>query len=197
MLAGVLQTLFGVWSSLSLLSDALHALSDGVADFIAAVIVIGIVRNPHREESLRENGRKIIASLLVAGAAWVLYEAIDRIVASGHTVVPSVLAVGGIVGAGIDATRLSLLRKAQTSSPNHMRAGLIAHARGDLYRSVIAAGIGSVLVVGEHAVTANWFMGVVSYTDLVLSSVLSAYMFFLAKRIWRGEHAHDHHGHKH
>lgn len=198
-LAGALQTFFGIWSSLSLISDAFHALSDGAADLIAAIIAVGILRNPHKEKSLRDNGRKVIALLLAIGAAWVLYEAAERTIVGGHVVVPWVLAAGGVVGANIDALRLSLLKKAQGAAPNETRPGLIAHARGDLYRSIIAAGIGGALVVGEHAITAQWFVSTMSYTDLALSSALSVYMFFLAKKIWHGEHAHAHntHDHKH
>ena len=193
--AGTIQGVMGYWSSLALLSDALHALADGAADFFAAIIAAFIARRPHKEQVLEEKGRKVIALALAAGAAWVIWETVERAVTGNHTVIPWVLAVGGAGGACIDALRLSLLRKAQDTAPNGMRRGLIAHARTDMHRSIIAAVIGGALWAGETAVKAVWFEEVVSYLDLTLSAGLSLYMLYLAKGIWRGEHVHGAHKH--
>lgn len=188
--AGAIQGVLGYFGSLALLSDALHALSDGVADFFAAIIAIGILRAPHREDALREIGRKVIALALAGSAVWIVAEALERAFTGTHVVVPLVLAAGGAGGAVIDALRLSLLRKAQDTAPNSLRAGLIAHAQSDLYRSVIAAGVGTALVVGEATFATPGFKDAVAYLDLGASAALSVYMLFLAKGIWRGEHTH-------
>ncbi len=191
-LAGAMQAMFGYWSSLALLSDALHALADGTADLFAAVVAVIVFRNRRKEHALRENGQRVISLLLAISAAWVMYEAISRAASGIHEVVPWILAVGGVGGACIDILRLHILRKAQETAPNGMRSGLIAHARADMHRSIIAATVGGMLLVGEFTVKAPWFELVISSLDLGLSTVLSMYMFYLARGIWRGEHAHVH-----
>lgn len=191
-LAGGIQVMLGYWSSLALLSDGLHAGADGAADLLVAVIAVWILQKPHLGEMLEEIGRKVIALALAGSALWVIAEAIERGFAGTHTVIPWVLVAGGAGGAAIDALRLSLLRKAQGVAPDGLRAGLIVHARSDLYRSIIAAGIGVALVVGEFAIKTVWFENAVSYLDLTLSVALSIYMFYLAKGIWHGEHVHSH-----
>ena len=191
-LAGGIQVMFGYWSSLALLSDGLHAGADGAADFLVAIIAIHVLRNPHLEQVLEDGGRKVVALMLAASAAWVVWEAFDRALIGTNAVVPWILALGGIGGASVDAYRLYLLRRAQEMAPNGMRRGLIAHARSDMYRSIIAATVGSILVGGELVVKTVRFESAISYLDLILSFGLSLYMFYLAKGIWCGEHTHVH-----
>lgn len=191
-LAGGIQVLFGYWSSLALLSDGIHAGADGAADFLVAIIAIHVLRNPHLKEVLEDGGRKVVALMLATSAAWVIWEAVDRALVGTHAVVPWILALGGVGGACVDVFRLYLLRKAQETAPNGMRKGLIAHAKSDMYRSVVAAIVGGALMAGEFAVKTAWFENAVSYLDLTLSVALSVYMFYLAKEIWRGEHMHSH-----
>ena len=197
--AGGMQAAIGWWSSMALLSDALHAIADGAADFFAAWLAGHISRNPHKEKSLRHTGGKIIAASLAASALWVAHEAVGRAVAGTHTVIPILLFFGGAGGMAVDALRLRLLRKAQENAPNSTRAGLVAHAQSDMWRSGIAAFVGALLLAGEMLIKARWFTVGISYLDLALSIILSGYMLFLAKGIWQGEHAcgHKHHHHPH
>ena len=199
--AGVVQWVVGYWSSLALLSDGIHAVADGSTDFLVAIIAVHILRNPHKEQMLEEDGSKVIAIALTVSAAWIIWEALGRAFAGTHTVIPWMLAVGGMGGACIDGLRLHLLRKAQNTAPDGMRGGLIAHAKSDMYRSIIAATVGGALTAGEIAIKTAWFEDTVSSLDLTLSVALSVYMFYLAKGIWRGEHMHGHghgsHDHPH
>ena len=190
--AGAIQGVIGYLGSLFLLSDALHSTTDGTTDLLVAIIAVYILNNPHKEQVLEENGRRVVAIALVASAAWVIWEALDRAIVGNHTVVPWMLAVGGIGGACVDALRLYLLQKAQDTAPSGMRGGLIAHARTDMQRSIIAGVVGSLLWGGRVAIKAHWFETAVSYLDIALSVALSMYMFYLAKGIWRGEHIHEH-----
>lgn len=192
MVTGALQIVVGytLGGGLSLTSDGTHSGADGASDFLVAIITAWVLRSPHFAETLEIAGRKIIALTLAASAVWIVSEALERAASGMHTAIPLVLAVGGVGGVCVDSWRLHLLKKARSVAPSGMLAGLIAHAQGDRYRSIIAAGIGSALVAGNLATAAPWYETTILYVDLTSATGLSFWMFFVAKGIWRGEHVH-------
>jgi len=196
LIAGSFQAFMGNRYSLALLSDSLHALTDAAADLFGIQVASRVKAHNHRADEIRKRGDRVIALLLVAGALWILYEALSRWIVGGHYVSPPIITIVGFAGGTIDALRWFTLRNAQILSPNSTRAGIIAHAKSDFWHSVIVFAVGGAMWSAGHiAERANGFIiGI----DLALSSILALYMmFFLAIPIWKGEHFHDHDGHGH
>ncbi|MCK9345161.1 MAG: cation transporter [Candidatus Pacebacteria bacterium] len=207
LIAGFTQWLVGYRFSMAAGSDALHALSDGSADFVGVAIEKKAAGNPKKEEEWRAIGNKAISSLLILGAFIIGSEAYDRWNSGSYPVwLPAILAVG-IFGLTIDLIRLRMLSKANRHSGNSNLEGLIVHARSDAWHSGI---ISTVAVLAMFAALLDLESGsyefFIQLTDYVASLGLAGYMMFiLSPRIWRGQKCahgdpHDHHhdcDHKH
>lgn len=194
LLAGIIQWWVGYYASMTLASDALHALADAGADFLGMWIAIIVIRRPVRGAQLRDLGNKIIAATLAIGAAWIIHEAWGRWTVGAYKVYLPAVVVVGLMGLVVDLLRFSMLAKAHAITKRSTTAGLVEHARSDAVHSAIVAFVGAAALtgtlVGENAAYAY----AIRLGDFLCSVVLAGYMVaVLTPRIWHGEtHNHDH-----
>ena len=157
--------------SLALLADAAHMVSD-VAGLAIALLAQGLVDRPatarhsyglQRAEVL---GAQANGLALLAGAAWIIYEAVRRI-GTPHDVVGGGLLVVAVLGLLVNLGSAVMLARAQGHSLN-MR-GAFVHMVVDAAGSV-AAIIAGIAVLGWGA---NW-------VDPVASIVVAAFVLVSA-----------------
>ncbi|GMQ95178.1 MAG: hypothetical protein BMS9Abin13_290 [Patescibacteria group bacterium] len=199
---GLTQAGIGYNASMAVLSDSLHAIADGLADFWGVVIARRVRRNPAKETLLRKRGSRVIAALLFLGAIWILWETGERWLLGSHFVSPLAVAGVGMLAGIINGLRWRILHCAQSSAPNETRAALIAHAKSDTFHSAVVSIVGFMFLAAEFASVESVDITVWGYhavvtpqdIDLFLSSILALYMIYLSRKIWKGEE-HCHHTH--
>jgi len=189
--SGIFGALIGNAHSMAVLSDSLHAFSDGFADWWGARIMRAIRKNPDKVGSLRRGGTKVIATLLALAATWIIWEAWSRYAGNEYTVSPAWILVAGMITSVLDLTKIIVLLIAQSHNPNTMRSALIWHALFDLRRSEIVIGIGILGTISMFLVPFELkeiFLGI----DFVASVILALYMFKITKLLWQNKHEHEH-----
>lgn len=196
--AGLTQWAVGYFASMAVLSDSLHAFSDTAADFWGAAIVV-MVRNmkdyPVAEKRLDKLGNRVIALVLVFGAVLVGRQAIMRWSAGDYPVLPIAIIAVGIFGTIIDFLRWQTLSRARERNRTSKRlTALIAHAQSDAIHSVLVAGIGVITLAGVLLpIAKETYLSAIKLIDFIASLGLTGYMFYFARKIWRGEGCgHDH-----
>ncbi len=203
--SAIIQFIIGYRFSMAALSDALHAFSDGGADFVGAFIVHKIrLKNPTDGKRIEDIGNKIIAILLFLGAFTIVYEAIERLSGKSHFVVwPRIVVYVTFLGLCLGILRLSMLRKAREHiKVSRSLKSLIGHAETDLWHN----GIVFLVVLSTYAVTvfssqANSYGNAIRSLDCVLSIGLAFWMtFVVAPKMWKGDRCgheddrdHEHH----
>jgi len=136
-------------SSLALLSDAAHMLTDAGAIGLA-LVAAGLAARPPAGRFTFGLGRAEILSAQVNGAALLVlagviaWEAVQRL-SNPPDVEGAVVVVVGVVGAGVNVAAAWALSRAQRQSLNV--AGARAHVLADLYASLTAAAAGVVVLV--------------------------------------------------
>ena len=198
LVAGLTQWAVGYVASMAVLSDSLHAFSDTAADFWGAAIVVGVRSMkdyPVAEKRLDKLGNRVIALVLVFGAVLVGRQAIMRWSAGNYPVLPIAIIVVGIFGIVIDFLRWQTLSRARVRNRTSKRLpALIAHAQSDAMHSVMVAGIGVLTLAGVLLpIAKETYLGGIKLIDFIASLGLTVYMFYFAKKIWKGEGCgHDH-----
>jgi len=191
----VLSGITGAWIgnsySMAVFSDSPHSLSDGFADWLAAIIMRKVCKKPGDIDRLRRNGTKIISVLLILSAIWIVWEASHRYIGSEYIVSPAWILLAGIITSSIDLTKIIIFLIAQSHNPNKMRSALIWHALFDLRRSEIITVIGALGVTAMLLVSFD-VSGVFLTLDFVASVGLSIYILKIAKLLWQGKHEHRH-----
>lgn len=203
LIAGLTQWVVGYHYSMAALSDALHALADAAADFLAMFIARKVNADRSKTNELRTIGNKLIASLLVLGALIIGFEANDRWSGSGYIVwLPAVVLVG-LFGLVIDLIRFRMLSKAREHSNNSNLEGLIEHARSDAWHSGIISTVALFAILGSFlGIESGLYAFLVRSGDYLASLGLAGYMMcILAPRIWKGKGCcgqnHRHRTHQH
>ena len=134
--------------SLALISDAAHMLTDAVS-IVLALIAIGLAKRPARGTYTYGFKRAEILSAQANGltllllAAWLTYEAIERLIHPADVVGWPVV-VTAIAGIGINILAAWAISKANRSSLNV--EGAYQHILNDLYGFIATAVAGAVIV---------------------------------------------------
>ena len=156
-----------VASSLALLSDAAHMVTDAAAIGLA-ILAAGLAARPARGRFTFGLGRAEILSAQINGAALLVLagvlgvEAVRRLMSPEDVDGAFVLAVG-LVGAGANIATAWAISRAQRRSLNV--EGARAHVLSDLAASFTAAGAGAVILVTGF-----------DRADPIASLLVSAYM---------------------
>lgn len=193
-MSGIIGAVIGYKFSMVALTDSLHAFSDGFADLWAALVINKIRKKPHKENSLRRNGTRVIAIMLAIAAIVILKEVSDRFSGDDYIVSPLWIFIAGFMTSMIDLLRVFILSIAQSFRSNDMRAGLIWHAVLDLRRSELVMLMGVFVLTGQFisflfSVDISWHIRI---TDMLISGGLAIFMLYIAKLMWQGKHSHRH-----
>ncbi|MDD5152591.1 MAG: cation transporter [Candidatus Pacebacteria bacterium] len=197
-MAGTVQLFVGWFYSMSLLSDALHSLSDGVADIVAAFFTLR-----KDKEEMRNTAKKIIALLLVGGAIWIAIETYQKLVGADYQVSLWAVLFFGMLGFSVDLIRMLVLTNARTHNDTTTVRGLYEHVNADMWHSAIVSITALLGLVGtlllwlglllfHREIDKELYNLVIRWIDCTLSWGLTAYMIFIAApRIWFDKD--DHH----
>jgi len=169
----IAQVIGGIYAhSMALISDATHNFSDFAAVLIAYIAYLigkkgASVRNTFGYRRIEVFAALLNVLILIAAAAFIIYEALDRFrhpeAVMGSVVI--VMAGIGILGNGLSAW---LLYRDSTSSLNIR--GAFLHMVGDLFTSV------AVLVSGVILIFKPWY-----WVDPFLSLLI---VIFILKNCW-------------
>ncbi len=164
----VVQVLGAVWSgSLALLADAVHMFTDSSALVIALIASIVAARPADERHTFGYQRAEVFGALanaviLLALSAWIVWEAVQRLVSPAEVEVAGpLMLVIAVVGLVANAVSLWLLSAAQQSSIN---------VRG-AYLEVLGDLIGSAMVIVAAAVI--WLTGWMP-ADAIASLVIAA-----------------------
>ena len=136
-------------SSLALLSDAAHMLTDAAA-LALSLVALRIARRPPRGAMTYGFGRVEILSAqangitLVLLAAWIVYEAITRLI-SPPEVEGAIVMIVAIVGIFVNLAATFVLSRANRSSLNV--EGAFQHILNDLFAFIATAIAGAVILL--------------------------------------------------
>lgn len=186
LIAGFLQFIVGYQYSMAVLTDSLHAIADGSADFLGVYIAYKVHgAMPAREKKLRLLGNKAIAVFLVVGGMVVAREAIGRWQGGEYPVSPIAAMLVGGAGFIIDALRTITLKKAREHFASDNIDGFIDHARTDAIHSLAVAIIGGAAAMAAYLpVDRVVYQHHILLLDLAASVGLSLYMIWLGYRRW-------------
>lgn len=186
--AGLVSGVIGYGASMALLSDAPHSLADGIADFIAAGLVLW-----YGKEVDDGYWHWLLAALLGAAVLYIGYEAYERITLVDYPVSGPWAFLGASFTLFIHWVRLRFLTTQEKITK--LRNGVIGHVRADIRHASIAALLGVVMTILDllnQRPLMKWF-------DLGLTAVLVLMLLRQTKRIAMGEgcggHDHEHHDH--
>jgi cobalt-zinc-cadmium efflux system protein len=135
-------------SSLALISDAVHMLTDA-ASIVLALFALRMAARPARGSYTFGLKRAEILSAQLNGlsllllAAWLTYEAVGRLVAPTEVTGWMVLVTGGI-GLAVNIGAAWAISKANRSSLNI--EGAYQHVLNDMYASIAAAAAGAIIM---------------------------------------------------
>ena len=154
-----------ITGSLSLLSDAFHALTDGGGHCISMLAILLVKRRPKKEKSVRSWGAIVIGILIGASALWIVIEAVGRFVApiaiDGITM--NAVAFIGIVGNVIQYRILSAVASDEHTVTHR---AVYRHVKSDLLQSV------AIIVAGTCILLTGW-----TIVDTALSFIIAIILF--------------------
>lgn len=174
-----------VSGSLSLFSDALHATADTSAVGLALLIEFKVRNDHHSEARLRSIGGKVSSLILLITAAWIGFEAVERMFSPVEVRGKSMLlfAIVGTIG-----NMFCLFLMERNSKENITSTSLIRHIAVDLCQSFIVIFTAGAIIL-QPAVLASFLsvLGIysLSFLDPLLSFGLSLVAGSLAIKTWK------------
>lgn len=178
-----------VSSSLALLADAGHVATDLGA--LAAGLFVAYRVRKTKNETLYRTGGWVVIGLLLAVAAWIFFEAIDRLRHLDTYEVRGVpMLIVAAIGAALNRVQHGILHR--LDSDHAMHRGLIVHVHSDYLQSLSVIGAGAIITV------TGW-----SIIDPITSFAIATWIVWqahlLINEITDGntEHGRNHHDNHH
>lgn len=164
-------------SSIALLSDTMHVLIDANSQLLAIATAFLVIKKIYPENKVRSISGFISAGMLAATAAFIGYEAIERLLNPAAVKISLMLL---FVVPGAIANALSIMIVSVKQEGNITKTALLRHIAVDLGQSVIVILAGILMYLNPiwlAKLTSNSFL-----IDPVLSLIFTFFAFYLAYR---------------
>lgn len=174
--------------SLALLADAGHVFSDSIVIIVALVAAVAIQRGANVSRA-RGITFWVAIALLVAAAAWILYEAVRRLQEPRDIISPVMVGVATLGAVG-NYLQHRILVGAASEHKHKAHRALLVHVWSDLLQSIA-------VVAGGLAI---WLLNTPVIVDTVLSIAIVLWIVYQVVRLFKGRHTpdpHHHRGHHH